>query len=598
MRLSLQTMLMLCLLMASVVAAQAASVKVVPEPDGWVLTVDGQPFYIKGAGGDVDKALLAASGGNAFRTWGIGDDTRAKLDEAQANGLKVVLGIWLGHARHGFNYDDPAQVQKQFDDAKAAVMEFKDHPALLMWGVGNEMEAYGATTDPKVWKAVNDIAAMIKETDPNHPTMTVIAEIGGDKLESIGTYCPAVDIVGINSYGGVMSIPQRYAQAGLDKPYIVAEFGPPGTWEQSDNDWDVPIEMTSTAKAEIYRTAYETLAADPNCLGSFAFTWGFKQEATATWFGMFMPDGTKLGAVDAMTEAWSGEPPTNLCPRIESLTVTGDPIVKPGGEVVAELVVSDPEGKTPRVDWVLFEEMKDFETMGDYRPAPPTFPEAITDASNTGVTVKMPDQPGTYRLFAYVHDGDGGGAVANVPLKVDGRVETARGQHANLPLVVYGDNMDGTPYIPSGYMGDHGAIKMNEKSITKPRAGATCLEVTFANPGDWGGVVWQSPANDWGDRPGGYDLSKAKTLSFWARGDKGGEKIKFGFGLIGREKPYYDTGKGEVEVVLTTDWQPFEIPLAGKNLSQIKSGFYWSLAGNGAPIKFYLDDIVYSADNE
>lgn len=557
------------------------------------LWVDGRPFKIKGAGGDGDKAALAAAGANAFRTWGVDDGTAALLDEAEANGLKVAVGIWLGHNRHGFDYDDPKQVQEQFDQAKAAVMKFKDHPALLLWGVGNEMEEYGAITDPKVWKAVNDIAAMIQEVDPNHPTMTVIAEIGGDKLPSIEKYCPAIDIVGVNSYGGIKSLPERYAEAGLEKPYLVAEFGPPGTWEIGRNAWDVPEELSSTAKAQVYAEAYAALDADPRCLGSFAFTWGNKQEATATWFGLLLPDGTKLGAVDALTEAWTGSPPENLSPRIDRLEVAGESVVEPQADVQVQLDVADPEGGTPSVEWVLFQEMDEFESAGDFRPTPPTFPNAIQDPGQHGVKLKMPDRPGNYRLFAYVRDGEGGGAVANVPLRVEGEIGENRGAAVNLPLVVHGDGMTSQPYIPSGYMGNAGAIKINEASTVNPHRGPTCLEVTYNAPGAWGGVVWQSPANDWGDQDGGYDLGDADTLSFWARGAEGGEKMKFGFGLLGREKPFYDTAKGEMEVTLTTDWQEFTLPVSGKNMGRIKSGFYWSLAGHGKPIKFYLDDIEY-----
>lgn len=579
---------------AIALGGEAIAVDIQDEAEGYQLQVDGQPFKVKGAGGDGDKAMLAACGANAFRTWGIDERTGELLDEAEANGMKVAVGIWLGHARHGFNYDDPKQVQEQFDQAKAAVEKYKDHPALLVWGVGNEMEEYAATSDPKVWKAVNEIAVMIKEVDPHHPTMTVIAEIGGDKLPSIEKYCDAIDIVGINSYGGITSIPTRYAEAGLDKPYIVTEFGPPGTWEQSNNDWDVPLELSSTDKAKVYADAYAALEADPNCLGSFAFTWGNKQEATATWFGMLLPDGTKLGAVDAMTEAWTGSPPENLCPQIERLEIVGEPIVESGATVQAELDVADPEGSTPSVEWVLFKEMDEFESAGDFRPTPPTFPKAIQDATHEGVSVKMPDRPGNYRLFAYVRDGSGGGAVANLPLRVEGEVDKSRGAVVNLPLVVHGDDMLTTqPYIPSGYMGNHAAIKINEASTVQPHQGATCLEVSYNTPGAWGGVVWQSPANDWGDQEGGYDLGEADQLSFWARGAKGGEKVKFGFGLIGRDKPYYDTGKAETEVTLTTDWQEFTLPVGDKNMGRIKSGFYWSLAGQGQPIKFYLDDIQY-----
>jgi hypothetical protein len=52
----------------------------------------------------------------------------------------------------------------------------------------------GDGNDPRVWQAVNDVAKMIKAIDPNHPTMTVIAEIGGNKIANFKRYCPDVDI--------------------------------------------------------------------------------------------------------------------------------------------------------------------------------------------------------------------------------------------------------------------------------------------------------------------------------------------------------------------------------------------------------------------
>ena len=39
-----------------------------------------------------------------------------------------------------------------------------------------------------------------------HPVMTVVAEIGGDKVANFQRLCPNVDILGINSYGGVQSL--------------------------------------------------------------------------------------------------------------------------------------------------------------------------------------------------------------------------------------------------------------------------------------------------------------------------------------------------------------------------------------------------------
>jgi hypothetical protein len=49
------------------------------------------------------------------------------------------------------------------------------------------------------------------------------------------------------------------------------------------------------------------------------------------------------------------------------------------------------------------------------------------------------------------------------------------------------------------------------------------------------------------------------------------------------------------EVRLSKQWQKLRIPLDGRDLSRIKTGFGWSLAGQGKPVTFYLDDIRYIA---
>lgn len=51
---------------------QAVPVEVVETADGqWQLLRGGQPYYIEGAGGDGPKDVLAAAGGNTFRTWAV-----------------------------------------------------------------------------------------------------------------------------------------------------------------------------------------------------------------------------------------------------------------------------------------------------------------------------------------------------------------------------------------------------------------------------------------------------------------------------------------------------------------------------------------------
>src|SRR5206468_5243344 len=141
--------------------------------------------------------------------------------------------------------------------------------------------------------------------------------------------------------------------------YIVTEFGPAGTWESTKNTWGVAIEPTSTQKAEAYRKGYQqAIASQQLCLGSYAFVWGSKQEATATWFGMLLPDGSRLAAADAMAEVWSGKSSANRCPAIASLKLQGSDQVAPGASVQALLDASDPENDALTVRWVLQNEVK------------------------------------------------------------------------------------------------------------------------------------------------------------------------------------------------------------------------------------------------
>ncbi len=562
----------------------------------WVLVRNGEPFYIKGAGGETQLDVLARAGGNSTRTWGT-DGKEELLDRAHSLGLAVTLGFWMGHERHGFDYSDAKAVAKQKEAARKAILRYKDHPALLMWAVGNEMEGFKDGDNPAIWRAVNDVAAMAKELDPNHPTMTVTAEIGGRRVASVNEHCQAIDIHGINSYGGTASLPKRYPEAGGVKPYVVTEYGPNGTWEIGRNAWGVVEELTSTAKARAYRERYDALRADTKLnLGSYAFVWGNKNEATATWFGMFLPDGTRLGAVDALTEAWSGRPPADRCPAIRKLALVGPGQVNAGDVVRAMLDAADPEGAALDVKWVLLQDPGKYETGGDNQPMPPEYPDAVVKSTKDGVALKIPKWGGLYRLFAYVRDGKGGGAVANVPIKVSGPTAPiqVRARKAKLPLVIFDDKIG--PYIPSGWMGDTGAMSLELDCAEEPHSGKACIKVSFDRNTGWGGVVWQNPDGDWGEKPGGRDLTGATKLSVWARGGSGGEKVKFGYGIIGRDRKYYDTAAGELEASLTRRWREYVIYLDDKDLRRIKSGFYWSFASPGRPVLFYLDDIRYEAD--
>ena len=174
-------------------------------------------------------------------------------------------------------------------------------------------------------------------------------------------------------------------------------------------------------------------------------------------------------------------------------------------------------------------------------------------------------------------------------------------------FVVYADKGSReNHYIPSGWMGDYGDIRMNDGSLEYPYSGSTCIKFEYSaqksQSQGWTGVYWQFPANNWGTKKGGFDLTGMTKLSFWARGEIGGEVIqKFGVGGIGqgRDVPYPDSILIETEEIeLTDSWKQYTINLAGKDLSYISGGFLWVATAEANPTgaTFYIDDIKFEAD--
>ncbi|MFK8054315.1 MAG: glycoside hydrolase family 2 TIM barrel-domain containing protein [Woeseiaceae bacterium] len=555
--------------------------------DGWQLFRGGEPYLIRGVGGDGDLSLLVASGGNSLRTWGA-DDIGATLDEAHRLGLSVTVGIWLGHERHGFDYSDQQAVDEQLAYVRKTVLRYRDHPAVLIWALGNEMEGFADGDNPLIWKAVNDAAALVKALDPNHPTMTVTAEIGGRRVEFVHEQCDAIDIHGINSYGGAVSLPERLRTAKASKPYIVTEFGPVGPWEVGKTAWDAPYEATSAEKANQYDRAYTTNVLDNSSwnLGSYAFLWSSKMEGTETWFGMFLRDGEKLSSVDTMTRLWGGENTRLPSPEISEISLSVDPVLAPNQSLEAGVSVLGSESELS-FSWRLLPEAGELLTGGDFRADLPPVENAIVAADGPVAKLRMPEYPGAYRLFVLAKDEHGNAATANMPLLVEG-IERQR-----FPVTVYHDGFGGMPWSPSGWMGDNANMKLDGEYEQVVHTGRRAIRFRYEGRA-WGAIAWQHPANDWGDLDGGFSLEGARFLEVTARGEYGGERVKFGVGLLGNDKPYADSVIVEHdEVVLTSDWQTYRINLAGKDLSRIKTAFVVSVVGRATPVTVYMDGIRF-----
>jgi exo-beta-1,3-glucanase (GH17 family) len=175
---------------------------------------------------------------------------------------------------------------------------------------------------------------------------------------------------------------------------------------------------------------------------------------------------------------------------------------------------------------------------------------------------------------------------------------------APMPFAVYTDGADpANHYVPSGHMGDLTAVTMDQFWAGNPHDGTTCIRVAYSGPMPggmgWAGVYWQNPVNNWGAVPGptGYNLSRASRLTFWARGQAGGELVHFLVGGI--TGTHGDSLQPKIEKVLalSTTWQQVTIDLTGADLTHIIGGFGWVATAQDNPhgAIFYLDDIVYSA---
>jgi hypothetical protein len=405
-----------------------AEVEVRQTGDRYQLVVDGQPFYIHGAGlefGSQEK--LAEHGGNSFRTWRTENGQASGqqvLDRALKNGLYVTMGLEIARERHGFNYNDAAAVARQLAAVKAEVLKYKDHPALLLWGIGNELNLNA--TNPKVWDAVNEISKMIHQVDPNHPTLTMLAGISRELVHELKTRAPDLDLLGIQMYADIVNLPRYLRETGWTGPYIVTEWGATGHWEVGKTDWGAPLENDSSTKADYYLKRFET-AIRPDrrqCLGSYVFLWGQKQERTPTWYGVFLESGEETAAVDVMHYIWNGAWPANRSPRLEGAWLDGKTAqqnvhLKPGQSTKARAQVRDDDNDRLSYRWEVLEESTDLKTGGDLETKPRTVTGLIGDPKQAEISLQAPARPGAYRLFVYAFDGRGHAAHANIPFYVD-----------------------------------------------------------------------------------------------------------------------------------------------------------------------------------
>jgi hypothetical protein len=231
MRLLYATAFLILAVAATSTVAQEASgpvkVEIVRSGSGYQLLRGGKPYEIRGAGMSVDHLdAFVGHGGNAIRNWTTADEPQniqAFLDRAHEKGVTVMLCLPMQAERWGFDYDDEEAVASQLEAFRGEVLRYRDHPALLAWIIGNELNH--GYTNSRVYDAVNDVARMIHELDPNHPTTTTVAGFFEDVVEDIQSRAPELDFISLQAYGMLFAFPELIRKSGFDEPFMVTEWG-------------------------------------------------------------------------------------------------------------------------------------------------------------------------------------------------------------------------------------------------------------------------------------------------------------------------------------------------------------------------------------
>jgi hypothetical protein len=224
------------------------------------LAVNGEPFTVKGvvyapvpigddpdltpygdyftsayrALYDRDLPLLRAMNANAVRLlgWDPAADHTEFLNRAYNGGadpIRVIAGFRIDP---GLDIDPVSadNVRSRLKaEFRAMVAAHKEHPAILMWAIGSELNApgmYGGRPED-LFSLMEEMAKEAHAEDSNHPVTTPLADV--DLVATIaahGARVPSLDLWGANLFRGA-SFDDLFAayQAVSTKPLLVTGFG-------------------------------------------------------------------------------------------------------------------------------------------------------------------------------------------------------------------------------------------------------------------------------------------------------------------------------------------------------------------------------------
>jgi cellulose synthase/poly-beta-1,6-N-acetylglucosamine synthase-like glycosyltransferase len=413
-------------------------------PGHFSLLVDGKPFYVKGvvynAGHDwrdadlplthrqltQDFAAIHAMGGNTIRRYGTNFSDRNIFNTAADNQLKVMYGFWLPQDA---NYlTDDVALQRCQDQIELTVKNYRNHPGLLGWCLGNEVwgllkhkfaQPYLTQVRHGEVLFVEKLARRIRQLDPAHPIFC--AQESFDVSGAVSDYAagaPTLDVMCVNSYyeQEIAHLDQAVTHVDPNRPYLVSEFGPDGYWDDKYNHRNAQhglLEATAMYKAWLYADRWREYIQrnSGRDVGGVAYCWSDRFEGTTTWFGMNDLQGQPKPACAALASAWTDPNPGKFGsfeyqgPKIGNIDYPTEAI-QPETPFAVHAEIFTCNGDRPTYRWTV--------TGPHFEPAAGDV-QLIDNGESASVTIH--GKPGWYRLQLKVTDREGLDE-ANVPIKV------------------------------------------------------------------------------------------------------------------------------------------------------------------------------------
>lgn len=390
-----------------------------------------ETFQIKGVCGDRDLDRLAKLGVNTVRGYTIAEPTimREKLDHAHRLGMKMIVSEWMPHQGENknkegviWNFDYATKGDQMVETLIQKVDGIGDHPAILMWGLGNEVHL-----DEPYLRVVNRMSEEIHKRFPHHITSLTMINAKPEAIEAVKQFAPDLDVLGIQSYSrGAVRAAIKNTEEHWGKPFYMSEFNTNGPWNMGKTDWDAPLGEPVTQKVSDLKDCYAAIDASPLCLGSTIFTWGHFLVFNPTYFSTLLdpiPSGTE-GAdsldhllmtpqAEVMIEHFTGKPVEgNRAPVMSTLKFEGgdtSKLANPSEPMTVQFAAEDADGdEIEFVTWILDSTARRTTTVSG--------PQAQTSIDHT--IINAPETPGEYLLMVYAKDNKGGASAGILPFKV------------------------------------------------------------------------------------------------------------------------------------------------------------------------------------